>query len=323
MLKQKIDRNQILLVMTGFSCNDNCIMCSTKPKSKDFPDRPTEEIIDDVIKGRKKGYVRIEFTGGEPTIRKDILYLVKKAKELGYQDIGLSTNGRMLSYKNFCQEIYDKGVKRVNVSLYGYDSKTHNAITRTPGSFKQTVQGIKNFLNYPDTIVTVNTVVFKMNYKYLDRIAKFVLSLGIKFWNPLDLIPDGYAQKNYKYLSVDSLTELSERLNDLEGVVSSFDSVTFFDFPLCLFSQEFRNISNVSFVSARGRIEITNQIGYHPKRFNVTKESKVIDIHKKRLDICKKCRFYNSCGGVWKEYLKIHGGNEIGILASKNKCLQM
>lgn len=320
--KYRVDENQILLVMTGFSCNDNCIMCSTKPKSLDFPDRSTKEIISDLINGRKQGYVRIEFTGGEPTIRKDILYLVKKARDLGYRDIGLSTNGRMLSYDKFSKAIYNNGLRRINVSLYGYNSKTHDSITRTPRSFEQTIQGVKNFSKYSDVSITINTVVFKLNYNILSKIAKFVLSLGIKYWNLLDLIPDGYAKINYKYLSVDSLIDLSRNLNKLSNIIPLFSSVTFFDFPLCLFSQNFRRIPNVSFISAQGRIEITKQIGYKPKRFSVVKKSQVNDIHKRRLKVCNQCKFRNSCGGIWKDYIKIHGGDEIKVLASKNKCLQ-
>ena len=51
--------------MTGFSCNSNCIICSTKPKAEFYPDRSTEQIIEDLVEGKKKWYDKVEFTGGE------------------------------------------------------------------------------------------------------------------------------------------------------------------------------------------------------------------------------------------------------------------
>jgi len=320
--QQKSLEGQVFLIMTGFSCNNNCIMCTTTPKSKNYPDRSTKDIVNDIDKGSQQGYDRVEFTGGEPTIRKDILYLIDYAKSVGYADIGLSTNGRMLSYDNFCKKAFNDGLNRVNISLYGYNNETHDAITRMPGSFMQTTQGVKNILRYPEMIVTINTVIFKLNYTYLNELGRFINSLGVKYWNPLDLIPDGYAKKNYKHLAVDSLTQLSDNFSNLIETMRLFDAVTFFDFSLCLFSSEIRNLPNTHFISAQGRIETANQVGYHPKRFNITGKSKIYtDIHKKRLGICKKCKFYNACGGVWKDYLNAYGGDEIKTLMKKNSCI--
>ena len=78
---------RVWLIMTGFSCNNNCVMCSTKPKAKFNPDRSTKDILKDLRKGKNQGYKRVEFTGGEPTIRTDILRLIKKAKDLDYNKI--------------------------------------------------------------------------------------------------------------------------------------------------------------------------------------------------------------------------------------------
>ncbi|GAI50981.1 unnamed protein product, partial [marine sediment metagenome] len=172
--------------------------------------------------------------GGEPTIREDILELVKRAKDLGYRDIGLSTNGRMLSYNDFAKKLIKSGVRRINFSLYGPGAELHNAITRTPKSFQQTIQGIKNVQKLSNTNVIVNTVVSQLNYQKLAQIGKLLSSLKIKFFNILDLIPDGYAKNFYETLVV-KMDDLSSALNNLEAILDKFNLITFFDFPLCLF----------------------------------------------------------------------------------------
>ncbi len=319
----KITSNkQIFLIVTGFSCNNNCVMCSVKPKSKNFPDRTTQEIIKDLIKGRKKNYERVEFTGGEPTIRKDILYLIKQARNLGYKEIAISTNGRLLSYKSFCDKLVKQGLNRITFTLHAHKKQLHDIISCTPGSFEQTLAGIKNALNYKNLLISVNTVIFKSNYQHIFQIGKFIHSLGVPQWNILDLIPDGYAKKRYKLLYV-KMTELSDVLSGLKPLLNDFQSITFFDFPLCVFPPDMLNNERANFVTAQGRLEITKQIGYSPKRFSTdSTEEFPTDIHKERINICQDCIFSKECAGIWKDYLNLSGDEEIKKLATKHACLR-
>jgi len=312
--------NQVFLNMLGFSCNNNCIMCTTKPKEKNYRDRNTEDILDDLKKGINQGFRKVEFTGGEPTIREDIFDLVKSAKNLGYKDIALSTNGRILSYNKFTEELIKSGVGRVNFSLYGHNAKLHDAITRTPQSFEQTIQGIKNVQKFPEVTIIINTVVSRLNYQYLTEIGNFLLSLGINFFNILDLIPDGYGKDFYKTLVV-KMNDLSQALNSLESILDKFDLITFFDFPLCLFRSRIRDNPYTTFITAAGREKTFKQVGYRPKRLK--KEGEIYkDIHKERIEICENCKFYRECGGIWKDYLDLYGQEGVINLAQKHRCLK-
>jgi len=321
MKKPKIPSGQIFLVMLGFSCNNNCIMCTTKPKAELYKDRSTQEIVKDLVKGIKQGFKKVEFTGGEPTIRKDILKLIKYAREAGYKDVGLSTNGRMLSYNDFAKKIIEAGVRRINFSLHGHEAALHDAVTRTPKTFEQTLQGIKNIQKIPDTTIIVNVVVSQLNYQYLTEIGKLLLSLKIKSFNTLDIIPDGHAKDAYRTLVV-KMNDLSTSLNNLESIINKFSLITFFDFPLCLFNANLRENSHTTFITAQGRITTAKQVGYKPRRLKKEKKDIYTDIHKERIKICNKCQFYKECGGVWKDYLDLYGEKEIITLAKKHQCLK-
>lgn len=316
-MKQKETSHLIWLIMTGFSCNCNCIMCSTRPKAKVYSDRTTREIIDDLKQGKKKGYIRVEFTGGEPTIRPDILYLIKTAKDLNYKEIALSTNARMLSYDSFCQKAIKNGLNRITFTLNAHNGQLGNAICRTPGAFEQTVQGIKNILEYPEVEIEANTVVFKLNYEHLQQVGEFIHKLGIRSWHLLDLIPDGYAKQLYKVLAV-RMPDLSASFSNLNSVIQKFDSVTFFDFPLCIFLKEIRNNPKINFVNSQIRTEEFKQVGYNPNRFSKINDNYYEDIHKVRIPICKKCPFFSSCGGIWKNYLELYSKKDIYPLIQKN-----
>ena len=320
MLKTFKKSEKIWLIMTGFSCNNDCVMCSTKPKSNNYSDRSSQEIEKDLISGKKMKYERVEFTGGESTIRPDILNLIKKAKDLGYREVAVSTNGRMLSYNTFCQKAIANGLNRVTFTLNAHNKKLGEAISRTPKAFEQTMQGIKNVVTSSVVDVSVNTVPVKINYRYLLQIGKLISSLGVGAWNILDLIPDGYGKDFYKILSIKA-TNLSVVINSLKDISSNFKLITFFDYPLCLFDQKFRNSSPTHLIPDQGRIGIEKQIGYKPERFKKLDKNFYDDIHKKRLQVCENCKFSKTCGGVWKDYVELYGKQEIELLAEKHNCL--
>ena len=159
--------------------------------------KTTEEILQIMKERRSSGSESIEFTGGEPTIRKDIVFLLRSASEMGFKEIALSTNARMFSYRPFLEAAVNAGITRVSTTLDGGNEKMHDAITRTPGSFKQTVAGIDNLVRF-GIPVTVNTVLFKLNVSNLEEIAEKLIELNVSSWGILDLIPDGNIRDIYK-----------------------------------------------------------------------------------------------------------------------------
>lgn len=295
-------KKQSLLVLCGFSCNNNCIVCSLKDRQEFYPDRTTEKIMQDMLVAQKKGFKAVEFTGGEPTIRKDIIDLVVYAKKIGFETIAISTNGRMFSYAPFAKKIIDAGLNKVNFSLLGSNEKVHNSISRTPGSFKEILSGIENVKKNPEVCVNISSVISSLNVKDLKKFALFVLSLGVRNWYLLDLIPDGNAQKNYSVLAIKPEI-LRLELNGLQKVSSKFREIGFFDFPLCLFEEGFLKLPNVKFINAKRRLETSLQVGYNPSRTHADNKGIYQDCYKKHLKICVKCRFHKECGGVWKEYI--------------------
>jgi len=304
MKNKKVLPGQVFLIMTGFICNNDCIMCSVKPKGLHYKPRETEEIIVDMERGRKLQYERIEFTGGEPTVRVDLLALIIKAKQLGYKEIALGTNARTLSSLDFLKSLKKGGINRITTTLYGYNSKTHEMVTRTSGSFQQTVQGIKNSLNLGIT-TTVNTVVFSLTAKNLKKTGEFLVSLGVKYWTLLDLIPDGYAFEQYDKFAVNP-KQLRNTFKEIEPILNKFQVVNIFDFPFCLISPAILSKKNCNILAAKGRTEIINQVGYKPKRFE-EKSNVYYDIHKIRSRKCKQCVYNNECGGVWIPYIDLYG----------------
>ncbi len=315
--------SEILLLMVGYTCNNNCIICSnrliyTEGRKALQSDRTTDDIVDDLIKGKEDGYNKVEFTGGEPTVRPDILKLAQYAKDIGYKEIAVSTNGRLFSYNSFCDKAVSSGINRVTFTLYGPTASVHDAITRTPGSFEQTISGIKNVLK-TNAKVTVNTVVTEMNFSHLKDVGNLLHNLNISVWSVIDLIPGSLPDNLYERIVV-RIKEFSKSTIEIAESEESL-SIQFFDFPFCVFSAKMREDKRFSFVGAKKRSEISKQVGYKPKRIEVIDNS-YKDKHRKRTSVCNECIFENECGGVWSRYLEMFGEDEIKYLMKTNQCLR-
>jgi len=89
-----------------------------------------------------KGVRKLRLTGGEPLVRKNIMHLVRNlGRQLGsgLDELTLTTNGSQLA--QFADELYDCGVRRINVSLDTLDPDKFRQITRR-GDIDKVMEGI-------------------------------------------------------------------------------------------------------------------------------------------------------------------------------------
>src|SRR5262245_44019412 len=90
-----------------------------------------------------KGVKKLRITGGEPLVRKNILWLLRAlARHLdtgALEELTLTTNGSQLT--KYAHELKDAGVRRINVSLDTLKPDRFKIITRW-GDFAQVMAGI-------------------------------------------------------------------------------------------------------------------------------------------------------------------------------------
>lgn len=87
------------------------------------------------------GVSKLRITGGEPLVRKDAMWLVKKLGALpGLDNLVITTNGSQLD--RFAQPLRDAGVKRINISLDTLQADRFKKVTRI-GELQKVLNGIK------------------------------------------------------------------------------------------------------------------------------------------------------------------------------------
>ncbi|MCM8786292.1 MAG: GTP 3',8-cyclase MoaA [Candidatus Omnitrophica bacterium] len=150
-------------------CNFNCIYCSRKFNKVDRREILSyEEIIKIVKIFGQIGIEKIKITGGEPLIRKNLSFLIKKISEINrIKEISLTTNGFYLLKK--IDELIVSGVKRINISLDTLNRNKFKFITESE-HFDKVIDGIKiakdKFLT-----IKLNVVLMKINF---DEIFDFI-----------------------------------------------------------------------------------------------------------------------------------------------------
>jgi len=118
---------------------------------------------------KEGGCTYLELIGGEPTIRPDIVDLIKFAHQLNFKNVVMATNGRLFSYKKFAEKIIKAGLTDLIFSIHGHNSKLHDSLTRSKGSFRQMMQGIKNVRALGLKRLGTNTTIVKQNYRFLKK----------------------------------------------------------------------------------------------------------------------------------------------------------
>lgn len=125
-------------------CNFRCTYCMAEnmqflPKKDLLTLEELERVCSVFI---EKGVRKIRLTGGEPLVRKNIMHLVRQlGKRIGsgLNELTITTNGSQLA--RFADELYEYGVRRINVSLDTLDPAKFTKITRC-GEFGKVMEGI-------------------------------------------------------------------------------------------------------------------------------------------------------------------------------------
>ncbi len=142
-------------------CNLRCIYCM--PEDQTF--RPNAELMqDDEITQlthlfASLGFDKIRLTGGEPTVRANVVEIVREiAATPGIKSVSMTTNGILL--KRLAGPLKQAGLQRVNISIDTLDPQKFHRLTRW-GKLEQVWEGILEAERVGLAPVKLNAVVVK------------------------------------------------------------------------------------------------------------------------------------------------------------------
>lgn len=195
----------------AWHCNQKCLHCYAAGQPMgETPELSTEQWKTVLETLRQANIPQITFTGGEPTLRSDLVELVQAA---AWFVTRLNTNGRLLT-PELCAGLYEASLDSVQVTLYSAEGNIHNQLVGTNG-FNDTVQGIRHAVA-AGLIVSVNTPLCSLNTHYAETL-RFVHSLGVRYATCSGLIPSGSAcgqESRATALTPEQLTDILRQAVD-------------------------------------------------------------------------------------------------------------
>ena len=196
-----------------YMCNLNCPHCYTwSGPNSDIQELSFDEWARILDKLWEIGIPNVVFTGGEPTLREDIVKLVDKAKQFV---TGLITNGTKLV--ELSGPLKEASLDYIQVTLESHLSQVHNKMAGASfDAFSQTVAGIKYALGLGMQVVT-NTTLTRENAFQFNELLKFGKDIGLSNMSCNTLICSGRGieAKKETGLSLDEIKSVLEKAIDV------------------------------------------------------------------------------------------------------------
>jgi cyclic pyranopterin phosphate synthase len=167
------------------------------------------------------GVNKIRITGGEPLVRKGVVNFVEKLSKInGITDISMTTNGVL--FGQYALDLYNAGLKRINISLDSLNKDAFFKITRG-GNLNAVLTGIEVAKKIGYSPIKINTVLIpKINDNELIDFVNFAikLELNLRF---IEYMPLGQ-NISETITSKELINKIKEVYNDFAPVEGKADS---------------------------------------------------------------------------------------------------
>ena len=227
-------------------------------------------------------------------------------RDAGFRKITVQTNGRRLAYAGYAEELLRSGVTDFCLSVHGSRAAIHDALTRTPGSFLQTMAGLRNLTlaksRRPYLRISTHTTLTRINAGDIPSVLDLLTAMPqIDEFIFNTLTVEGNAARYGKQIMV-RWSEMAESFaKAIAGMkrrkAPRWNRVRLIDVPICIGQR---------YGIAAGQIEqILWVVGAEISLLSDKRNFRGV-----KGDSCRRCSRFDDCTGIYAHYIDEFGWDE-------------
>ncbi len=293
----------LLDIVLHYDCNLKCTYCTCTGELRERAGLPASVVLRHMDQAAQAGCTALSITGGEPTIRHDLLGMIRHAREQGFTDIKVQTNGLVFATAGNLERALQAGVTRIGLSVHGHNAKNSDAYARITQSDNESHA---LFLSAIDNLVAADVVLTADLIVMTDTIETLLDGL-------IDLHKRGIQAFNLWYVSltddnqnnVDSMPRMSDAVDTIVACMNYGRSqgiqVKSLHVPRCLLPGYEEHVAHpgvgmdVQVVTPESSFQLTSSRlggGCKPER-------------------CGDCVYDGICTGLRADYVERFGDDEL------------
>src|SRR6202023_1158305 len=181
-----------------YRCNERCVHCYLD--HIDHGEMTTGEIKELLGQMADAGVFYLTISGGEILMRRDLFEILEYARARTFC-IKLKTNGILIRAKE-AQRIRSLGVESVQISIYSHRPEIHDAITKMPGSLRQSIDAMRLLRSHGLHVIIAN-VLMVQNLQDHTGVRALATELGAQYTLDPTITPMMDGNRSILSLNVD------------------------------------------------------------------------------------------------------------------------
>lgn len=173
------------IIEVNSGCNMDCPLCFANAGAGfNLTLEDVENILDHLVETEGNPDV-VQFSGGEPSIHKQIIPMLKAAKDRGIKHVMLNTNGKRIAN----DDAFLAQLSEIRLSIYfqfdGFDSETYRVIRGEPDILTEKLRALDRLAEIGCAVVLVPAIERGVNEHEIGQIVRFGIEhpavMGVNF----------------------------------------------------------------------------------------------------------------------------------------------